>query len=134
MKDKEIEIIKQLNKRFNSSLTLSSNEFSYYDAFNKKIILEIKIRNKVYETKLIQVDKFYSLLMIAEAQNKIPFYLVKDDEGVYLYNLKKLKDQLLNSKIKSIKSPYQTEFLKNKIITKYFYELKKSQIHNFYIL
>ena len=72
--------------------------------------------------------------MIAEAQNKIPFYLVKDDEGVYLYNLKKLKDQLLNSKIKSIKSPYQTEFLKNKIITKYFYELKKSQIHNFYIL
>tara|TARA_R110001606_G_C14992436_1_gene605974 strand:+ start:66 stop:470 length:405 start_codon:yes stop_codon:yes gene_type:complete len=134
MKDKEIEIIKQLNKRFNSSLTLSSNEFSYYDAFNKKIILEIKIRNKVYKTKLIQVDKFYSLLMIAEAQNKIPFYLVKDDEGVYLYNLKKLKDQLLNSKIKSIKSPYQTEFLKNKIITKYFYELKKSQIHNFYIL
>jgi len=134
MKDKEIEIIKQLNKRFNSSLTLSSNDFSYYDAFNKKIILEIKIRNKVYKTKLIQVDKFYSLLMIAEAQNKIPFYLVKDDEGVYLYNLKKLKYQLLNSKIKSIKSPYQTEFLKNKIITKYFYELKKSQIHNFYIL
>ncbi len=134
MKDKEIEIIKQLNKRFNSSLTLSSNEFSYYDAFNKKIILEIKIRNKVYKTKLIQVDKFLRLLMIAEAQNKIPFYLVKDDEGVYLYNLKKLKDQLLNSKIKSIKSPYQTEFLKNKIITKYFYELKKSQIHNFYIL
>ena len=55
MKDKEIEIIKQLNKRFNSSLTLSSNEFSYYDAFNKKIILEIKIRNKVYKTK--QMDR-----------------------------------------------------------------------------
>lgn len=134
MKDKEIEIIKQLNKRFNASLTLSKDEFSYYDAYNKKIILEIKIRNKVYKTKLIQVDKFYSLLMIAEAQSKIPFYLVKDDEGVYLFNLNQLKEQLLNSKIKSIKSPYQTEFLKNKVITKYFYELKKSQIHNFYIL
>jgi hypothetical protein len=134
MKDKEIEIIKQLNKRFNASLTLSKDEFSYYDAYNKKIILEIKIRNKVYKTKLIQVDKFLRLLMIAEAQNKIPFYLVKDDEGVYLFNLNQLKEQLLNSKIKSIKSPYQTEFLKNKVITKYFYELKKSQIHNFYIL
>ena len=134
MKDKEIEIIKQLNKRFNASLSLSKDEFSYYDAYNKKIILEIKIRNKVYKTKLIQVDKFLRLLMIAEAQNKIPFYLVKDDEGVYLFNLNQLKEQLLNSKIKSIKSPYQTEFLKNKVITKYFYELKKSQIHNFYIL
>ena len=72
--------------------------------------------------------------MIAEAQNKIPFYLVKDDKGVYLYNLKELKEQLFNSKIKSIKAPYQTEFSKNKVISKYFYELKESQIHNFYIL
>ncbi len=76
MKDKEIEIIKQLNKRFNSSLTLSSNEFSYYDAFNKKIILEIKIRNKVYKTKLIQDDKFLRLIMKAERQKKLPFYYV----------------------------------------------------------
>ncbi len=134
MKTKEREVVNQLNKRFNASLTLCKNYFSYYDAYNKKIILEIKIRNKVYKSKLIQVDKFYSLLMIAEAQNKIPFYLVKDDKGVYLYNLKELKEQLFNSKIKSIKAPYQTEFSKNKVISKYFYELKESQIHNFYIL
>ena len=134
MKSKEREVVNQLNKRFNASLTLCKNDFSYYDAYNEKIILEIKIRNKVYKSKLIQVDKFYSLLMISEAQNKIPFYLVKDDKGVYLYNLKELKEQLFNSKIKSIKAPYQTEFSKNKVISKYFYELKESQIHNFYIL
>ena len=134
MKSKEREVVEYLNKRFNASLTLSSNDFSYYDAYNDKIILEIKIRNKFYNTKFIQVDKFYSLLMIAEAQNKKPFYLVKDNTGIYLYNLIKLKKELLNSKIKSIESPYQTEFEKNKLITKYFYELKENQINNFYIL
>jgi len=134
LKSKEREVVEYLNKRFNASLTLSSNDFCYYDAYNDKIILEIKIRNKFYNTKFIQVDKFYSLLMIAEAQNKKPFYLVKDNTGIYLYNLIKLKKELLNSQIKSIKSPYQTEFEKNKLITKYFYELKENQINNFYIL
>jgi hypothetical protein len=71
--------------------------------------------------------KCYQLLMVAEANGKRPFYVVRDPGGVYVFDLLDLKDNLLKKQIVKIKSPYSTEFTNNILIDKYFYELKESE-------
>jgi len=127
MKEKEIKFIDSLNKKFNKNLVPSEDTFEIYDAYNEKSIIEIKIRNKTYDTKFLQVDKCYHLLMAAEVISKRPFYIVSDPGGVYVFDLLDLKDNLLKKKIIKIKSPYNTEFANNILIDKYFYELKDSE-------
>ncbi len=127
MKEKEIKFIDSLNKKFNKNLTPSTGTFDVYDAYNENSIIEIKIRDKAYDTKFLQVDKCYQLLMVAEANSKRPFYIVKDPGGVYVFDLVDLKDNLLKKQIVKIKSPYKTERQNNILIDKYFYELNETE-------
>ena len=127
MKEKEIKFIDSLNKKFNKNLVPSRDTFDVYDAYNENSIIEIKIRDKTYDTKFLQVDKCYQLLMVAEANGKRPFYVVRDPGGVYVFDLLDLKDNLLKKQIFKIKSPYRTESTNNILIDKYFYELKESE-------
>ena len=128
MKAEEIELTKFLNSKLNLDLINTKNEFCYYDSTNKNYIVEYKFRSKYYEQKLIQVDKLYSLLMIAEHQKKNPIYIVSDPEGIFIYNLKENKDYFLKSNIVVKKCPYRTEFTQNNKIDKYFYILTKEQL------
>jgi len=125
MKKKELELIKDLNVKYNSDLKPTENDYEVFDAQTDKSVIEIKIRDAVYETHYIQVDKFYNLLMVGEALGKNAFYLVKDPSGIYLYNLNELKEEIITSEIVPKFAPYRTEFNNNKKITKYFYELHK---------
>jgi hypothetical protein len=125
MKNKELELIKELNKNYNRGLKPTENEYQVFDAYNDISIIEIKVRDVVYDTHYIQVDKFYNLLMVGEAINKKPFYLVKDSSGIYMYDLNDLKSEIITSEIVPKFAPYRTEFDNNKKITKYFYELNK---------
>jgi len=125
MKKKELELIKDLNVKYNSDLKPTENDYKVFDAQTDKSVIEIKIRDAVYETHYIQVDKFYNLLMVGEALGKNAFYLVKDPSGIYLYNLNELKEEIITSEIVPKFAPYRTEFNNNKKITKYFYELHK---------
>ena len=125
MKNKELELIKELNKNYNRGLKPTENEYQVFDAYNDISIIEIKVRDVVYDTHYIQVDKFYNLLMVGEAINKKPFYLVKDSSGIYMYDLNDLKTEIITSEIVPKFAPYRTEFDNNKKITKYFYELNK---------
>lgn len=125
MKKKELELIKDLNVKYNSDLKPTENDYEVFDAQSDKSVIEIKIRDAVYDTHYIQVDKFYNLLMVGEALGKNAFYLVKDPSGIYLYNLNELKEEIITSEIVPKFAPYRTEFNNNKKITKYFYELHK---------
>tara|TARA_R100001443_G_scaffold18806_6_gene30055 strand:+ start:16766 stop:17167 length:402 start_codon:yes stop_codon:yes gene_type:complete len=125
MKKKELQLIKDLNVKYNSNLKPTENDYEIFDAQTDKSVIEIKIRDVIYDTHYIQVDKFYNLLMVGEALNKNPFYLVKDPSGVYSYNLNELKEEIITSEIVPKFAPYRTEFNNNKKITKYFYELHK---------
>ena len=125
MKNKELELIKELNKNYNRGLKPTENEYQVFDAYNDISIIEIKVRDVVYDTHYIQVDKFYNLLMVGEAINKKPLYLVKDSSGIYMYDLNDLKSEIITSEIVPKFAPYRTEFDNNKKITKYFYELNK---------
>lgn len=133
MKQKEIKFIDLLNKKFNKNLVPSKDTFDVYDAYNKNSIVEIKIRENYYDTKFFQIDKCYQLLMVGEANNKTPYYIVKDPKGIYVYNILSLKERLLRRKILNIKSPYTTEFYNNIMIDKYFYELTEMESNHYEI-
>ena len=120
MKNKELQLIKELNLKYDRGLKPTKNEYEVYDAYNDISIIEIKVRDVVYDTHYIQVDKFYNLLMVGEAINKKPFYLVKDSSGIYMYDLNDLKSEIITSEIVPKFAPYRTEFDNNKKITKYF--------------
>jgi len=128
VKSEEIKLTKFLNDKLGLDLTTTKNEFSYYDSTNNNYIVEYKFRAKYYQEKLIQVDKLFRLLMIAEHQNKAPIYIVSDPEGIFIYNLKHNLDYFLNTKIVVRKCPYRTEFAENKKINKYFYILSNKQL------
>jgi hypothetical protein len=75
-------------------LKLPDNDSSRYDAYGltpkgKKCVIEMKFRNKYYETKMLEKDK-YDALMEIEAE-VIKIYFVADTKGNYLYWLNNLK-------------------------------------------
>ena len=119
--------IEYFNDKYNLNLVKTASDFTMWDCQSDKLIIEFKFRNKFYEDKYIQIDKFLSLIMAAEYYSKIPYYCVKDEKGYFFYNLEKQKTNLLKSKIIIEKVSYQTEFNKNNKINKYFYKLKPSQ-------
>ena len=98
MKTKELELIKDINNKHDSNLKPTKNDYQIFDAYTDKSIIEIKIRDVVYDTHYIQVD---------------------------MYDLKELKEEIITSEIVPKFAPYRTEFNNNKKITKYFYELHK---------
>ena len=119
--------IEYFNDKYNLNLVKTVNQYEIWDAEDNEIIIEFKFRNKFYENKYIQIDKFLRLIMAAEYYSKIPYYCVKDEKGYFFYNLEKQKTNLLKSEIIIEKVSYQTEFNKNNKINKYFYKLKPSQ-------
>tara|TARA_R100000656_G_scaffold105888_1_gene77971 strand:- start:1073 stop:1480 length:408 start_codon:yes stop_codon:yes gene_type:complete len=129
MKKDEINIIKTINDNKKLDLKLSNNQFEYYDAYNDNLIVEIKKRNKVYDEKFIQVDKFYNLLMIAQRLKKHPIYVVADNSGIFIYDLIAIEKDLIFRTVMKLISPIQTEFKNNTEIYKYYYLLKKADIY-----
>lgn len=127
--EKTILTIDWLNKKFNLLIKKTTGQFDLWDAQDDKRIIEFKFRNKYYEEKYIQVDKFYCLLMAAEYYNKHAYYIVIDNE-VRIFNLTELKKELINSKVMIKQAPYQTEFKNNQKINKYFYKLNQSNQTN----
>jgi len=75
-------------------LKLPDNDSSRYDAYGltpkgKKCVIEMKFRNKYYETKMLEKDKYDALMEIDAEIIKI--YFVADTKGNYLYWLNNLK-------------------------------------------
>jgi hypothetical protein len=119
--------IDYFNNKYNLNLVKTANDFSMWDCQSDKLIIEFKFRNKFYEDKYIQIDKFLSLIMAAEYYSKTPYYCVKDEKGYFFYNLEEQRTNLLESKIITQRVSYQTDFSKNNKINKYFYQLKPTQ-------
>ena len=130
MKEKEKKLIDDLNNNFNCNITKTEDDFEYYDGVNKKAIFEFKERNKVYRTHLLQIDKFFHLLMESEDKKKKAIFVHKDESGIYIYDLHLIKKYYTNPNnpapvISKICSK-QTEFSNNNKITKYFFRFHKS--------
>ena len=80
-------------------------------------VIEMKFRNKYYETKIIEKAKFDKLI----ATGKIALYFVNDPKGNYMFWLNKLKDL----EIKNMYCP-DTTLWNSKKVLKPCYLLKES--------
>jgi hypothetical protein len=78
----------------NWNLTWSGGEFKHYDARgytrkNKECVIEMKFRDKYYETKLLEKFKYDKLMEMDKELTKL--YLVFDPKGMYIFWLDKLQ-------------------------------------------
>jgi hypothetical protein len=122
----EQEIISFINNRFYTCLTLCKDEFSTYDAEDNNYIAEIKIRDKYYDTKMIEALKMFSNYQLSQKKSKGFIYIVKDPKAIYVFNINKIINTLVKDKIIALRCPETTIFGKNNKIIKYSYGLKES--------
>lgn len=82
-------ILPILSKNSNYSIYLPPSQYARYDAIvttDKSInYIEYKIRDKSYETVLLEVSKFENLMIYQK-----PYYIITDDDATYIFNLKKI--------------------------------------------
>ena len=57
MRSKEIELMKWLENRIERKITPAVDMYSDYDCETDNAIIELKIRDKFYPTKMIELDK-----------------------------------------------------------------------------
>tara|TARA_R110002153_G_scaffold4216_2_gene20256 strand:+ start:236 stop:658 length:423 start_codon:yes stop_codon:yes gene_type:complete len=81
-------VILILNKFDGWDLTHTGGSYSYYDAEGytpkgRKCVIEMKFRNKYYEDKMLEVDKYNRLMTLPDDIVKI--YFVSDPEGTYFF-------------------------------------------------
>ena len=75
-------------------LKIPEDNFSRYDAYGttpkgKKCVIEMKFRNKHYEDKMLEKDKYDALMSLDDDIVKI--YFVADTKGNFMYWLNTLK-------------------------------------------
>lgn len=121
--DNEIRILTQLNIIYGLGFQLAKGQYSSYDGISENYIAEIKVRDKHYSDKLIEVSKFKRCKQIASRMGKQFLYIVEDPKGCYVYNLSKLHSSLLDSKVYNC--PRTTAFESNDYIPKKLLLLKE---------
>ena len=89
----EKELYKWLKSHYVDDLVLSSSEFSIYDCYSVKYrsIFELKSRDTHYDTLMIEQPKFSKLVELAKSKKCNAFYVCYTPEGVYSFNLLKIR-------------------------------------------
>jgi len=120
MKQIEVEVIKEWNKRFKSKqLTLSPYEYERFDALNDYYIVEIKHRNTWYDRLLIEFDKYSYNSWYAHLNNKKFLYTVAHKQRIVVFNITRINKTNYTYNWEYRKMPKQTEFNKNNDIIKF---------------
>jgi len=101
-----------------------SNEFDCYDAIGYtpkgiKCVIEMKFRNDYYETKMLEVDKYNSLMKLEEY---VKIYFVNDAKGNYMFWL----DNIIMPTPVWIKAP-KTTMWNNQNVSKNVYMLPEGK-------
>lgn len=123
MKSKEIDLMNWLENRIERKITPAVDMYSDYDCETDNAIIELKVRDKFYPTKMIELDKMVRCLDIAKAKGKNFVYVVKDSQGVYYLDITKNSAKILLTPAVSIPCPKTTEFSNNTKIDKLVYNI-----------
>jgi len=115
-----------LNNIKGMNLSLASDTYSCYDAFDVNYIVEIKNRRKYYSDKIIEAMKMYRNYQEAQIKGKTFLYVVTDEKGVWVFNISKNISSIVKTPVKAFKCPKTTDFNDNGKIDKYSYELPES--------
>lgn len=123
MKAEERILIEELEELSGKTITQMDNVYSSYDAYSDNSIIELKIRNKVYDKKMIETDKMDRCLRIAKSKDKDFVYVVKDNSGIYYLNISKNEDRIKATEAVSLFCPRTSEFDNNNKVNKLSYTL-----------
>tara|TARA_Y100000310_G_scaffold164594_1_gene164362 strand:- start:1818 stop:2219 length:402 start_codon:yes stop_codon:yes gene_type:complete len=119
MKDREREILSQINSTYDLDLKETVDEYSRFDAENYDYIVEIKKRFTFYKDTLIEFDKYTFNKEYAKLMAKAFIYVVGYDNKVYIFNISKLDASKHNYKWHWKTMPKQTEFSQTEEISKF---------------
>jgi hypothetical protein len=127
MKQAERDLMVELMLLSETDIHEAENPYSPYDCESDKAIIELKVRGKVYDEKLIEFDKICRNTIIAEEKGKDFVYVVKDPGGIYYKNISKDRDTLSKPPVK-ISCPKTTEFSNNEYVDKLCYTINMTKI------
>ena len=110
MEAQECFVLQQINKYYNQKLKKMLHQYSRFDAYNKKYIVEIKCRGKDYNETLIEFDKYTFNKEYAKITGKQFIYVVGLENKIYIFNISKLNNNGYDYRWEWKRMPKQTEF------------------------
>ena len=115
----QTEIIDKLNSIYPGlDLEEVSDPYSSYDAENARYIVEVKSRDKKYDSWIIERKKFDSNLLYSMNKNKMFVYLTEHNGKIMTWNIHNLLNSLYDFQWTEIPMPKTTEFEDTKTVTK----------------
>lgn len=74
-------------------LEKSEHTYEYIDAtsYGYRLTIELKCRHTHYDELILEKDKYESLMGRAKELGFTPFYINSTPEGIYAFNLRKIK-------------------------------------------
>ena len=128
----QTEIIDKLNSIYPGlDLVEVSDPYSTYDAENERYIVEVKSRDKKYDSWIIERKKFDSNLLYSMNKNKMFVYLTEHNGKIMTWNIHNLLNSLYDFGWTKMELPATTEFDDKEKIQKevgYLYEVD-AKIH-----
>ena len=128
----QTEIIDKLNSIYPGlDLEEVSDPYSSYDAENARYIVEVKSRDKKYDSWIIERKKFDSNLLYSMNKNKMFVYLTEHNGKIMTWNIHNLLNSLYDFGWTKMELPATTEFDDKEKIQKeigYLYEVD-AKIH-----
>ena len=123
MKHKEISLMKTLESIIERDIVPATNQYSDYDCETDNAIIELKVRDKFYETKMLELDKMVRCLDIAKNKQKNFVYVVQDPQGIYYADITKDSKSIVMKGAVKIPCPKTTEFSNNNKVDKLVYNI-----------
>lgn len=89
----EQELFNYIKERYLEDLVKSNHTYEYLDATSHgyRLSIELKCRHTHYDELILEKDKYESLLQQANALGFTPFYINSTPQGIYAFNLRKIK-------------------------------------------
>lgn len=89
----EQELFNYIKERYLEDLVKSDHTYEYLDATSHgyRLSIELKCRRTHYDELILEKDKYESLLQQANALGFTPFYINSTPQGIYAFNLRKIK-------------------------------------------
>jgi hypothetical protein len=82
-----------IKETYLEDLQKSEHTYEYIDAtsYGYKLSIELKCRHTHYDELILEKDKYESLMQQANELGFTPFYINSTPQGIYAFNLRKIK-------------------------------------------
>ena len=96
--------------KLKTSITATTDVYCTFDGYSEDYVIEFKCRRKHYPTQLIEYKKFKSNSDQADESGKEFLYIISTPNGVYVFNVSKLREEDYDFSWEDRKMPSKTDF------------------------